>query len=112
MALDSDSIPVKPMPPQSGSAETLSDDELLRRYLGDEADDDGETFIAIYTRHRVAVRAELEAAGLPPQEAENRVGTVFIRALDQHPDSAELSLRDRLLVLAREVARDPERPPF
>ena len=100
------------MPPQSGKAEDLSDDELLRRYLGDEPDDDGETFMAIYTRHRLAVRAELEAAGLLPQEAENRVGTVFIRALDERSDSAELSLRDRLLALAREVAQDPEWTPF
>lgn len=99
------------MLPQS-VAEHLPDDELLRRYLADEPDDDGETFMAIYTRHRLAVRAELEAAGLPPQEAENRVGAVFMRALDQHPDSAELSLRDRLLVLAREVAQEHDWTPF
>lgn len=100
------------MPHDEGDADDLSDDELLRRYLADDENDDGETFIAIYTRYRVPVREELEAAGLPPQDAENRVGTVFIRALDQRPDLPVGSLRERLLALAREVAQDPNWTPF
>jgi hypothetical protein len=84
-----------------------SDEELLRRWLDDSLEDSGETFIAIYTRFRGMVREEMERTGLVPHEAEQRVGSVFIRAEDTRESMpAETSLRDRLVTVAREVARD------
>jgi hypothetical protein len=81
--------------------------------MGDPVDDDGEAFLAVYTRWRDAVRKELESAGLSPREAENRLGTVFIRALD--PDQqipATIPLQERLMRFANEVAADPEWVPY
>jgi hypothetical protein len=95
------------------SLDGLSDDELLRRCVGDPADDDGEAFLAVYTRWRDPVRNELESAGLSAREAENRLGTVFIRALD--PDQkipATMALQERLMRFAREVAADTEWAPY
>lgn len=80
-----------------------SDAELLRRYQDESADDDGEPFMVIYMRYRDTVRAELEAAGLTPADAENRVGAVFIRALNDPPRRDGVSLRERLLALAHEI---------
>lgn len=99
------------MPP--ASLDDLSDGELLRRCVGDPADDNGEAFLAVYTRWRDPVRNELESAGLSPREAENRLGTVFIRALD--PDQqvpATMPLQERLMRSAREVAADTEWTPY
>lgn len=92
-----------PSPPQLAPPPT--DDELLRQWLDVEVT--GETYIAIYVRYRPIVRDELERGGLAPLEAENRVGSVFIRAADTRdtmPD--DVSLRDRFLAVAREVAAD------
>jgi hypothetical protein len=50
------------------------------------------------------VRQQLEREELPPQEAEKRVGAVFIRALDREPDDVPASLREMLLGVAKEVA--------
>jgi hypothetical protein len=87
-----------------------SDAELLRRYQDESADDDGEPFMAIYMRYRERVRAELEAAGLSPADAESRVGSVFIQALnDPQPDL--ITLCERLLALARAVGADPHWQP-
>jgi hypothetical protein len=80
-----------------------SDAELLRRYQDESADDDGEPFMAIYMRYRDTVRTELEAGGLSPADAENRVGAVFIRALNDSPQRDEVPLRERLFALAREI---------
>lgn len=89
----------------------LTDDELLRLWLDDEVT--GEAYIAIYVRYRPMVREELERGGLAPLEAENRVGSVFIRAADTRdtmPD--DVPLRDRFLSVAREVAADSDwKPP-
>jgi hypothetical protein len=95
------------------SLDDVSDDELLRRCVGDPVDDDGEAFLAIYTRWRDPVRNELESVGLSPREAEDRLGTVFIRALD--PDQqipATMPLQERLMRFAREVAADAEWAPY
>ena len=95
------------------SLDDVSDDELLRRCVGSPVDDDGEAFLAVYTRWRDRVRNELESAGLSPREAENRLGTVFIRALD--PDQqipATTPLQERLMRFAREVAADTEWAPY
>ncbi|HST58408.1 MAG TPA: hypothetical protein VLK84_06970 [Longimicrobium sp.] len=92
-----------PSPPQLAPPPT--DDELLRQWLDEEVT--GETYIAIYVRYRPIVRDELERGGLAPLEAENRVGSVFIRAADTRdtmPD--DVPLRDRFLAVAREVAAD------
>lgn len=89
-----------------------SDAELLRRYQDESVDDDGEPFMAIYMRYRDTVRAELEAARLSPADAENRVGAVFIRALNDPPQRDGVSLRESLLALAREIgAADDWAPP-
>lgn len=91
--------------PQQLPPQATDDDELLRQWLDDEVT--GETYIAIYVRYRPLVRDELERAGLAPLEAENRVGSVFIRAADTRDTMAEdVSLRDRFLAVVREVAAD------
>ena len=89
----------------------LTDDELLRLWLDDEIT--GEAYIAIYVRYRPMVREELERGGLAPLEAENRVGSVFIRAADTRDTlPADVPLRDRFLSVAQEVAADSDwRPP-
>jgi len=90
-----------------------SDEELLRRYRETDNDDGGEAFITIYTRYRDLVRAELEGAGLEPRVAEERMGSVFIRAVDADDVSdGNQSFRERLLGIARTVARDPTWAPF
>jgi hypothetical protein len=83
-----------------------SDEELLRQYRDDAADSDGEPFMAIYMRYRQRVRAELEAAGLSPADAESRVGSVFIQAMNDSRQDG-LTLRERLLTLARAIGTDP-----
>src|SRR5687768_6016642 len=87
--------------------DTWSDGELQRAWF-DEGDDDGLAFNEVYRRYRDLVRAEMEAAGLGLREAEDRVGSVFLRA---RYESAEIpltgSLRDRLFIVARAVAVDP-----
>ncbi len=49
----------------------------------------------------------MEAAGLSPADAERRVGTVFVRALDP-PEGppAGVDLRELLMSVARQVAAD------
>jgi hypothetical protein len=89
-----------------------SDAELLRRYHDESADDDGEPFMAIYMRYREAVRAALEAAGLSAADAENRVGAVFIRALNERERDGRVFLRERLLALAREIGSDQHWQPL
>lgn len=89
-----------------------SDAELLRAYLDPATDDDGEAFNTIYCRYRDEVRRTLELEGLPPREAENRVGSVFIKALDVEPSDSLPSLPDLLRTVAREVAHDSDWTPF
>jgi hypothetical protein len=92
-------LPAPQLPPPP------TDDELLRLWLDEEVT--GETYIAIYVRNRPVVRAELERCGLAPLEAENRVGSVFIRAADTRDTMPEdVPLIDRFLAVAREVAAD------
>jgi hypothetical protein len=89
----------------TASLEELSDEELRRRWIDEEAEDAGHVFIAIYTRYRRAVRDELEAGGLNTLDADERVGSVFLhaheRALVQDQPLGEV-----LLMVAREVAQD------
>jgi hypothetical protein len=87
----------------SSTLDEQSDEELLRRYQDESADDDGEPFMAISMRYRDTVRAALEAAGLSPPDAENCVGAVFIRALNDPPQRDEVPLRERLFALARAI---------
>jgi hypothetical protein len=87
-----------------------SDDQLLRLYRDEAVDNDGEPFMAIYMRYRQRVRAELEASGLSPADAESRVGSVFIQAMNNPRDDG-LSLRERLLALARAIGADPHWQP-
>ena len=87
--------------------DTRSDAELLRAYLDPAVDDDGIAFNTIYARYRDEVRQRLELEGLSPQEAEKRVGAVFIRALDRDPEDVPASLPEMLPGVAKEVAHDP-----
>jgi hypothetical protein len=87
----------------SSTLDEQSDEELLRRNQDDATDNDGEPFMAIYMRYRDTVRAALEAAGLSPADAENRVGAVFIQALNDPPQRDGVLLRERLLALARDI---------
>jgi hypothetical protein len=93
-------------------ADARSDAELLRAYLDPAAGDDGVAFNTIYCRYRDEVRQCLERDGLSAEEAENRVGSVFIRALDREPDDVPASLRELLLGVAHQVARDQHWAPF
>lgn len=89
-----------------------SDDELLSRWLDERYEDTGATSVAVFIRHREAVRMELESAGLAPLDAVQRVGTVFHRAQGERPDiPSDTPLRERLLIVAREVGSDPNWSP-
>jgi hypothetical protein len=81
---------------------------LLPLWLDDTNDEFGAVSLAVFIRYREDVQRELERLGLSPLEAVQRVVTVFERA---HANRAsvppETSLRERLLLVAREVARAP-----
>lgn len=101
--------------PDGGSVQTgggPSDDELLRRWLDDRHDDAGATSVAVFRRYREAVRLELEGVGLAPLDAVQRVETVFHLAQGERPDiPSDTPLRERLLIVAREVGSDPNWSP-
>ena len=66
----------------------------------------GEDFRRMYARHRAAVQAELERAGLPPQTAERSLGAVFERWREALPSwPPDTPVISSLLVAARQVAR-------
>jgi hypothetical protein len=90
----------------------FSDAELLRAYLDPATDDDGEAFNTIYCRYRNEVRRAMEREGLSAVEAENRLGSVFIKALDVDPSGPLPSLPELLGRVARQVARDPKWKPL
>lgn len=88
----------------------LSDDELQSAWLSEDelAPASGEPFLVVYNRYRDAVREEMEqSGGLDRREAENRVGSVFMRAQDDPEIPPDTPLRERLLMVARKVAADP-----
>ena len=93
-------------------ANSRTDDELLRTYLDPDVDDDGEAFNAIWCGYRDEVRRLLEEVGLSAKEAENRVGAVFIIALDRDASDPPHTLREILHRIAHEVARDPQWRPI
>ncbi len=84
---------------------TPSDAELWQAYTGENPTASGEAFILLYTRYRERVRSWLEAAGLSASEAENCIGSAFLRALDEH-DARDLPLRARLEEATHAVATD------
>lgn len=90
--------------------DALTDDALWSACVGDDPRASGEAFIGIYTRYRDTMRSAMEEAGLSGSEAENRVGSVFIRALDAG-DARPIPLRTRLEEAARAVAADPDWKP-
>jgi hypothetical protein len=92
---------------RTGPDRPPSDEDLWSAYVGDDPRASGEAFIVIYTRYREAMRSTMEAAGLSGREAENRVGSVFVRALDAS-DGRSLPLRVRLEYAARAVAAEPD----
>jgi hypothetical protein len=101
-----------PDPGSSPVGRGLPDAELLRRWLDETSDDAGATSVAVFIRYRELVRIELERAGLAPLDAVKRVGTVFLRAQGSRPDiPAETPLRERLLIVSREVGHDPDWSP-
>lgn len=87
-----------------------SDDELLRAYRDPEMDDDGGASASIFHRHRDAVLQLLLDEGLASEEAEERIGMVFLRALNR--EHADEPLRVLLRMEAGEVAHDPDWRPF
>lgn len=93
--------------------DALSDAELWRAYVDDDAKGAGdakaagEAFILIYARYRDRMRSTMEAAGLSANEAEHRVGSVFMRALDTQ-DTRDMPLASRLEEAARAIAADPD----
>jgi hypothetical protein len=89
---------------------SLHDNELLRRYRTPGTETvAAEAFIEIYRRYRARARNALEAEGLDRREAEQRLGAVFIRALDRRADiPAGMPLAELLMKAAREVATDPD----
>jgi hypothetical protein len=93
-------------PDQSGGR-GLSDDELLVRWLNEANDDGGAASIAVFIRYREAVRLELERLGLSPLGAVQQVSTVFHKSQEERADLAPLSLRERLITVAREVTELP-----
>ncbi len=96
-----------PGPATGQSDGGVSDDELLSRWLDERYDDAGATSVAVFIRHREAVRMELESVGLAPLEAVQRVETVFHLAQGERPDiPSDTPLRERLLIVAREVGSD------
>jgi hypothetical protein len=88
-----------------GSEDSRTDAELLGAYA--EAANDGLAFNTIYFRYRDQVRSWLEAEGLTTQDAEQRIGTVFFRALEGAAVNTSPVLRGLLLRVAHEVAYDP-----
>ncbi len=87
----------------------LPDNELRRRFLADDPNDNGETFIAIYVRYRDQIRSAMQQYGLAAVVAERRVGSVFIRGMQliREPGEEERPLVDYLLDAAR-AAAEPE----
>lgn len=92
------------------AADPRPDDELLRAYRDPEQDDDGRALTAIYHRHRGEVLQILEAQGLSRDQAEERGGAVFLRALNR--EDCDLPLRELLASEAQMVAHDPDWRPF
>jgi hypothetical protein len=90
--------------------DSRSDDELLRAYRDPEMDDDGCALTSIFHRHRDAVLQLLLDEGLANGEAEERIGMVFLRALNR--EHADEPLHDLLRMEAAEVVRDPDWRPF
>ena len=100
---------LEPGGPPDGS---LPDHELLTRWLDENYEDAGATSVAVFIRYRELVRPELEGAGLAPLDTVKRVGTVFHRAQEHRPDiPADTPLRERLLIVARELGADPDWSP-
>jgi hypothetical protein len=92
-----------------GPSDGLSDADLLARWLDETVEGGGSTFLMVFRRYREVVRADLERFRLPPLEAIQRVATVFYRTQDNRPEPpADTPLRERSLIVAREVAADPD----
>lgn len=87
-----------------------SDDELLRAYRDPEMDNDGCALTSIFRRHKDAVLELLRDEGLATEAAEERIGMVFLRALNR--EHADEPLDDLLRMEAAQVARDPDWRPF
>lgn len=85
-----------------------SDADLLVHWLAEANDGAGAASLAVFMRYRALVTTELErVGGLSPMDAVRRVATVFHRARAPRADLVGLSLRDRLVAVAREVADNP-----
>ena len=86
------------------AGETLSDAELLRRWLIEASSGTGPISVRVFARFRDMVRLELERLGLSPLDAARRAPSAFAHAeatLSEFPP--ETALRDRLLAAPRAV---------
>lgn len=83
---------------------TLSDDELLRRWLIEGVSGTGPISGRVFTRFRDLVRVELERLGLSPWDAARRAPLAFAHAEATRGEvPPETTLRERLLAAARAV---------
>lgn len=89
--------------------DTRTDDELLLAYRDPEHDDDGQALNAIYNRHRDYVLRTLAAEGLTVSGMDDRVGEVFLRALNR--EVVDRPLSEILADEARAVAHGSDREP-
>jgi hypothetical protein len=86
------------------AGETLSDAELLTRWLIEASSGTGPISVRVFAQFRDLVRSELERLGLSPLDAARRAPSAFAHAeatLGEFPP--ETALRDRLLAAARAV---------
>jgi hypothetical protein len=82
-----------------------TDDELLRAYRDPEYDDDGRALLTILRRHLDFVVRGLAAEGLSVSASDDRVGAVFLRALNR--EVVDRPLAAMLAEESRAVAHDP-----
>jgi hypothetical protein len=88
------------------AGETLSDAELLRRWLIEASSGTGPISVRVFARFRDLVRLELERLGLSPLDAARRAPSAFAHAEATRSEfPPETTLRDRLLAAARAVIR-------
>jgi hypothetical protein len=91
--------------PLSEAPDTRTDDELLLAYRDPDHDDDGRALFSILRRHLDAVVRELACEGVFVSESDDRVGAVFLQALNR--EVVDRPLPEMLAEEARAVAHDP-----
>jgi hypothetical protein len=93
----------------NGQPDTRPDAELLRAYRDPDNDDDGRALNTIYFRHRDEVVRALADEGLSVDVSDERVGEVFLRALNGETVDSPLAelLRDAAHAVAHDLVEKP-----